>query len=237
MNLSIVDYIDKFTSLTSQTTVLHEEVKKVFFLCGLHKELRATIEANPSNLVDLETLKLAATRVEYINNPKLFNDTKQGKISDATALKVDTSNHEKFNQNGLQGKPKWERKNYPRNQQGKSSPSHDSNAVNDAKRAGNTPTQGQQVKGQATANYAENKTWESHLQDLSAIALNCTSTAFKASASRTQFVVDSGCSQHMSPQKDLFSILRPISKQIMLANNTVISAKGIGTIPLELDIP
>lgn len=56
----------------------------------------------------------------------------------------------------------------------------------------------------------------------------------KADPSQSRWILDSGCSNHMSSQRDNFTNIRPTTLKISTAGQEVIEAAGIGDIPVEV---
>src|SRR5579871_6423968 len=50
-----------------------------------------------------------------------------------------------------------------------------------------------------------------------------------------RFIIDSGATQHMIPKKELFKNLKPISKEIKAAGNSVLNAEGQGDFAIILE--
>ena len=66
---TLLEYNERFSQLTMQILKLPQDVQMTFYLKGLDKDLRRTIESNQDNLKDIETVQFAALRQDQIDNP------------------------------------------------------------------------------------------------------------------------------------------------------------------------
>ena len=69
------------------------------------------------------------------------------------------------------------------------------------------------------------------------VALNIVSVALNIMDSKegSSWIMDSGCSFHMSPNLDWFENIKGTTGSVVLGNNQVCSIKGIGTVRLKVD--
>ena len=55
------------------------------------------------------------------------------------------------------------------------------------------------------------------------------------SGKEVKFVIDSGTTEHMTPQKELFDSLEPINREIMSAGHSTLDVEGLGHLTLILE--
>ena len=67
--MTVTDFNAKFNQLTMQVD-LHPMEEISYYLDGLRKEICKAVEANPLNIIDIESLKLAALCQDRIENPQ-----------------------------------------------------------------------------------------------------------------------------------------------------------------------
>ena len=67
--MTVTDFNAKFNQLRMQVD-LHPMEEISYYLNSLQKEICKAVEANPLNIIDIESLKLAALHQDRIENPQ-----------------------------------------------------------------------------------------------------------------------------------------------------------------------
>lgn len=231
--LSVSDYVENFTYLTMQLPGLREQDAINFFLSGLRQDIRQMIESNTMNLTDISTMKLAAIRQERILNPKPARP--HPRDDGATALTTSEDYHRRGRGRGsYRGRGRGQPQSIHRRDLSKIQ-CHVCNKFGHY--ATRCPRVQEIIKQEKEKNkdrtYGTTIKKEDETKESTSMA--------KALFARTEdpmknrevnFIIDSGATQHMTPHENHFEEFTQTEREIAVANDVCIKAKGIGNIPV-----
>ncbi|CAF2091611.1 unnamed protein product [Rotaria magnacalcarata] len=228
LDKSVTHYNDIFLSLTDQLVDMRQREKLSYFISGLNWKISNDITSSIENTRTYEAALQSALRRERIiieqRRPQNEQNNNSRIRSLPNTLSTMNSRNSQLNYNGRNRH--WQNEN-PRisaNMVGRQHRfDHSRNRCTLCNEYGHSSRYCSRVTDFITSQESRNSSEKPH-----AMFSKARNIIDKDDSTYTEFLIDSGCSQHMTPHRNILTDLKPHVVKVTVANNSTIESTHIG---------